>query len=1340
LLPTDCVHYPERRGDVETAHPLLGSVVDGKYRLQSVLGRGGLGTVFEAVHVGSLLAVAVKLLHPRFSERPEYRRALLPEARRAATIAHERCARLLDVGETEDGATYLAMELVVGETLEQALREGPLAPGHALAILLQIAEALVAIHGAGLVHCDLSPRNVMVAARDGRLAVKVLDFGIARTVSLAGAERPRGAEFAGFVNPVFAAPEQLAGQPVDARADLYAFGVLGRLLLTGELPVAAADARQAARAVLAGELRPWPARAGATRPLPRLLQACLQLDREARPPSAAAVWQQLQRLAAPGRPVLGSAAVAVLALVLVGWLWLLARQQTAFLWPLAGTALALEDRPPGPGAAVQNLPSRSVATLSFHYGGFTLDRLHADLARDGVPLRRVPLQPERAAQLGIATLSNAQPGWRDVLLSLLSSSREGPVDIAFAVPGGPPLAAARLRLDDEPPSCDVSFAAGTPPVAGDTLLVARAADSSGLAATRIEVRLQNGRHVVLDWPRTGGEIQLGRALAAAWPGVTDQGPGELVGVAVDAAGNTTRSEVLPFARCDLAAPVVLEWTGPSGEPFLPVVGEQVRARVRLSAAEDGVELWLVQEHGEPLRLAPRSGAGEWLVLALPRAALANAGDSGIAELVVVDPAGNRSQSRHNFALRERSVGLQLVADAPTAVVLGQEVVVATVGAALQVRHRPGFQLQSAQIEGVGEPQPTELRRVGVAVRLLFPPLGPGALRLRLQFATTDAIAEVQEEVVPLRVLPDHLELRLPAAPGRFLVDHLQAGLLLRQGRGVVDGAAFRWPDALRAYVHGRLWTGLEPPLALALPPAEPGAPLLPEAPLVPGRNRLALELRDVLGRPVAVVGPAGPVATAPCGSGEVPIVADFWWDEAPPEPIGEELLVEPGQPTRWRVRLPLPYSAAEAARLRVSLAQAELAAAAVVPAGAGAIATFELPFAALASAAQLEGLPRSEFARQLERRLLVSLRTPCGAHDFELRLRTARSTLRSVRLGELAALPAGLADLRMVPVLAPEAPFAVALPAAMPPRALYAPPGPAAVRAFTDCALLAHEVTWGAARALLRGLPAGSAPAGALVHADDPLGAARLQPEHLLPVDTEAPNEQLLTGVDFFQAYALCRLLGWMAAGDAELFRLPLGCELELAAFAGAAVPAANGPAAAGRPALADPFVAPSAVPWRLGPAALSAAGDRVRSGTDGELLGLDFGVREWVGDLPYCAEAGPLLAEWTGDHGAHLARLAAFAAGEPPPAGLASSLRTLGVIRGLAFGEADGLLGADGRPLVLRPGRSVPASVPGVLRTEQLRRDGRDLLTGGSDPRLARVGFRCAGGARFLDWLRGAR
>src|SRR5262245_15924180 len=269
------------------------------------------------MHIGSLMTVALKLLHPRFTGRPEYRRALLPEARRAATVTHTRCARLLDVGEVEEGVAYLAMELVEGKTLEALMRGGKMAPSHAVDILLQVAEALEAIHAAGLVHCDLSPRNVMVALRSGQLHVKVLDFGIARSVALAGDEPAPGSEFTGFVNPAFSAPELLARAKVDQRADLYSFGTLAWLLLTGSMPIDDTDARRAALAVAAGELRPWPRVPGVPRVLQRLVQACVCREPERRPVSATAVRKQLESVRSAGRPKVAGTVVAAAAMVAV---------------------------------------------------------------------------------------------------------------------------------------------------------------------------------------------------------------------------------------------------------------------------------------------------------------------------------------------------------------------------------------------------------------------------------------------------------------------------------------------------------------------------------------------------------------------------------------------------------------------------------------------------------------------------------------------------------------------------------------------------------------------------------------------------------------------------------------------------------------------------------------------------------------------------------------------------------------------------------------------------------------------------------------------------------------
>src|SRR5262249_9859085 len=149
------------------------------------------------------------------------------------------------------------------------------------------------------------------AVRDGAPVVKVLDFGIAQPLALAARSEERAGSAAAFANPVFSAPEHLAGQEVDTRADLYSFGVVAYFVLTGRLPVEQHDARAAARRTVAGELLPLTARPGVPRRLVRLVQRCLQRDRAQRPASAEAV---LAELVAAGR----------------GWRWLPRASVAAF--------------------------------------------------------------------------------------------------------------------------------------------------------------------------------------------------------------------------------------------------------------------------------------------------------------------------------------------------------------------------------------------------------------------------------------------------------------------------------------------------------------------------------------------------------------------------------------------------------------------------------------------------------------------------------------------------------------------------------------------------------------------------------------------------------------------------------------------------------------------------------------------------------------------------------------------------------------------------------------------------------------------------------------------------
>ena len=289
---------------------------------------------------------------------------------------------------------------------------------------------------------------------------------------------------------------------------------------------------------------------------------------------------------------------------------------------------------------------------------------------------------------------------------------------------------------------------------------------------------------------------------------------------------------------------------------------------------------------------------------------------------------------------------------------------------------------------------------------------------------------------------------------------------------------------------------------------------------------------------------------------------------------------------------------------------------------------------------------------------------------------------------------------------------------------------------MTDIMLQDRELNVGEARALAAFAEAVTGPSrAALVHAADPLGERRLAPANLLPDDlTASPADRSLAGVDFFQAWTLTRLLGLAVGDDPRLFRLPLGCELERAAYSGAVAAACYGAAAQGGAVDSGAFANAAELRGGSSAAVSREVGDVVPTTYDRAFLGLDFGLREWVLDLPHVAGSELLLREWTSDHAVHLSRMLALSedASELEQDSLGLQQR-IGVVRGLAFGQVEGVIGPDGAPLQVRDGAPLPASVPGVLRTEQLRRDGQALLDAGRDARLRWVGFRVAADAAAL-------
>jgi serine/threonine protein kinase len=215
---------------------LLPMILEGRYRLLSPLGSGGMGVVYLAEHIGLGKRVAVKVLRGELSRDATFARRFELEAIAASQIGHENIVDVTDLGRTPSGELFYVMELLEGHSLSSLLRRERLLPlGRAVPILVQVCRALEAAHARGIVHRDVKPQNVMLLSREGRPDfVKVVDFGISKMSNPEGGKLTEAGAILGTAN--YMAPEQAAGGEVDALADVYALGVLTYELCTGTLP------------------------------------------------------------------------------------------------------------------------------------------------------------------------------------------------------------------------------------------------------------------------------------------------------------------------------------------------------------------------------------------------------------------------------------------------------------------------------------------------------------------------------------------------------------------------------------------------------------------------------------------------------------------------------------------------------------------------------------------------------------------------------------------------------------------------------------------------------------------------------------------------------------------------------------------------------------------------------------------------------------------------------------------------------------------------------------------------------------------------------------------------
>jgi serine/threonine-protein kinase len=215
-----------------------GDVLDGKYRVERVLGEGGMGVVVAATHLELGQLVAMKFVLNEGLSRPDVVQRFIREARAAVRIRGQHVARVLDVGRMQSGAPYIVMEYLEGRDLEHVVREGPLPIDQAVDYVIQACDAMAEAHRLGIVHRDLKPANLFLATQpDGGVCVKVLDFGISKSNLDVGSVGGLTSDGALLGSPLYMSPEQMrSSKNVDRRSDIWSLGAVLFEFLAGKPP------------------------------------------------------------------------------------------------------------------------------------------------------------------------------------------------------------------------------------------------------------------------------------------------------------------------------------------------------------------------------------------------------------------------------------------------------------------------------------------------------------------------------------------------------------------------------------------------------------------------------------------------------------------------------------------------------------------------------------------------------------------------------------------------------------------------------------------------------------------------------------------------------------------------------------------------------------------------------------------------------------------------------------------------------------------------------------------------------------------------------------------------
>ena len=278
---------------------LIGQLLDGRYRIESLLGKGGIGVVYQATHIHIDTKFAVKILNPDLVANQSAIERFRREAKAAGRIHHPNAVQVTDFGVTAEKIVYLVMELVNGRSLRDLLCEkGTLDYRYAIGLIQQVCAAVEAAHESGIIHRDLKPDNIMIKEEGQAEVVKVLDFGIAKLkeqIPSSGARQTLTREGTIIGTPEYMSPEQCRGQKLDSRSDIYSIGVILYEILCGNPPFMADSPLEVVVKHLSAKTRPLCEMCPTVpEPIERVVMRALEKDPAQRPASAARLSDELQ--------------------------------------------------------------------------------------------------------------------------------------------------------------------------------------------------------------------------------------------------------------------------------------------------------------------------------------------------------------------------------------------------------------------------------------------------------------------------------------------------------------------------------------------------------------------------------------------------------------------------------------------------------------------------------------------------------------------------------------------------------------------------------------------------------------------------------------------------------------------------------------------------------------------------------------------------------------------------------------------------------------------------------------------------------------------------------------